>query len=143
MYCLPSWRLYLFRVLSRLYLLRLTGTQVESSWHCILLFSFWRLYLFTVLLGLYLFRLTPKMIPIAFSDTPPLQVCKAHTRHLRCQLAVVPPPQNSHCQCSFPQAAPLVFPSHVALCPPNLPPPVSLPSGSSPWFPKPRKAVPS
>ena len=122
LYCIPSWRLYLFRVLLRLYLLRLTGTQVESSWHCIILFSFWRLYLFTVLLGLYLFRLTPKMIPIACSDTQPLQVCKAHTRHLRCQLAVVPPPQNSHCQCPSLQAAPLGFPSHVKLCPLNLPP---------------------
>ena len=48
-------------------------------------FSFWRLYVFTVLLRLYLFRFTPAMIPIAFSDTQPLPVCNAHTRHLRCE----------------------------------------------------------
>ena len=148
-------------MLLRLYLFRLTGTQVESSWHCILIFfsggytsclqctrgvyyfySFWRLYLFTVLLRLYLCRLTPKMIPInqwpmdgplhiahCLLSTQPLQVCKTDTRHLRCQLAIVPPPQPPTVSVLYLRQRPLFSQATYVLCPPNLSPPVSLPSG--------------
>ena len=61
----PSWRLYLFRVLLRLYLLRLTGLTLELArivkvipLSVLYWIPSWRLYLFRVLLRLYLFRLT-------------------------------------------------------------------------------------